>query len=105
MIARKTLAALVTAVAALSVLPGCAVTRGQSTVGEYVDDAGITTRIKARFAENKDVDATAIRVETLNGDVQLSGFAKSEQERKAAENLAWVTPGVKSVRNAIEVRM
>ena len=46
---------------------GCAVTRGQETVGAYVDDATITTKIKARFVDNKDVDASAISVETLNG--------------------------------------
>src|SRR5215207_7348682 len=37
---------------------GCAVTRGQETVGAYVDDATITTQIKSRFIENKDVDAS-----------------------------------------------
>jgi hypothetical protein len=39
---------------------GCAVTRGQSTVGEYVDDAAITTAVKAKMVENKSVDAGAI---------------------------------------------
>lgn len=104
MFARKTLVAVVTAVAALSVLPGCAVTRGQSTVGEYVDDATISTKIKAKFAENHAVDATAIKVETLNGEVILSGFAKSSDEKMTAEQLARDTKGVKSVKNALEVR-
>lgn len=88
---------------AFTVLPGCAVTRDQSTVGEYVDDAGITTRIKARFVENKQVDATSIHVETLNGVVQLSGFAKNQQERDSAESIARNTKGVKSVKNEISI--
>ena len=46
---------------------GCAVTRDQSTVGEYVDDATITTRVKAKFAEDPKVSAMAISVETLKG--------------------------------------
>jgi osmotically-inducible protein OsmY len=104
MIASKTLAAVVTAVAALAILPGCAVTRGQSTVGEYIDDTAITTAVKAHFVENKSVDAAAISVETLDGTVMLSGFAKSAEERNTAESIARKTKGVKGVKNQIVVR-
>ncbi|MBL8433764.1 MAG: BON domain-containing protein [Zoogloea sp.] len=83
---------------------GCAVTREQSTVGQYVDDASITTGVKARLAEDKTVSAMAIGVETLKGTVQLSGFARSAAERSQAEALARSTPGVVSVRNDIVVR-
>src|SRR5665647_1235485 len=76
---RTTLIAAMTAVVLLAT-PGCAVNRGQETVGAYVDDTGITTLIKSRFVENKQVDAASIRVETLNGTVMLSGFAKSSVE-------------------------
>lgn len=101
---RTTLAAIVTAVAALTVLPGCAVTRGQSTVGEYVDDTAITTAVKAKLVENKTVDASAISVETLNGEVMLSGFAKNAAERTTAETLTRDVRGVKAVKNQIVVR-
>jgi hyperosmotically inducible protein len=53
--------------ASLIALSGCAVTRGQESVGAYVDDAVITTNVKARFVDNKAVDAASIKVETLNG--------------------------------------
>lgn len=98
--------ALAAALAAttLIVLPGCAVTRGQSTVGEYIDDSTITTQVKARMVENKEVDATAISVETLNGTVMLSGFAKNAAEKAVAESIARKVNGVKSVRNEIAVR-
>jgi len=92
------------AAAALIALPGCAVTRGQSSVGEYIDDSTITTQVKARMVENKQVDAAAISVETLNGTVMLSGFAKSPTERAAAETIARGVNGVKSVKNEIAVR-
>lgn len=101
---RSTLAAILTAVAALTVLPGCAVTRGQSTVGEYVDDTAITAAVKAKFVDNKAVDASAISVETLNGEVMLSGFAKNAAERTTAETLARAVRGVKAVKNEIAVR-
>ena len=97
---------VVTALAALSLLAvsGCAVTRGQETVGAYADDTAITTAVKSRFVQNKEVDASSIRVETLNGTVMLSGFAKSDTERTTAESLAHKVNGVKSVKNQIAVR-
>jgi osmotically-inducible protein OsmY len=83
---------------------GCAVVRGQETTGAFVDDAAITTAVKARFVEDKTVAASAISVETLNGTVQLSGFAKSSAEKNQAENIARDVKNVKSVRNNIVVR-
>lgn len=86
------------------ILPGCAVSRGQETVGAYIDDAAITTGVKARFFEDKDVAGSSISVETLNGTVMLSGFAKSASERDNAERIARAVKGVKAVRNEIAVR-
>jgi osmotically-inducible protein OsmY len=100
---RRTLIAA-TVAALMLAAGGCAVTRGQETTGAYVDDAAITTAVKARFIENKDVDASSIGVETLNGTVMLSGFAKSSNEKATAEDVARKVSGVKSVRNAIVVR-
>jgi osmotically-inducible protein OsmY len=88
----------------LAVTSGCAVVRGQESVGAYVDDAAITTAIKAKMVEDKSVDAGAIKVETLNGTVMLSGFAKSGTEKAAAESIARSSKGVKSVQNNIAVR-
>jgi osmotically-inducible protein OsmY len=82
---------------------GCAVTRGQETVGAYIDDSAITTSVKARFVDNKQVDASSIRVETLNGVVQLSGFAKNATEKNMAESIARNVKGVKAVKNEISV--
>lgn len=97
---------LTTALAALVLIAasGCAVQRGQETVGAYVDDAAITTSVKARFIDNKDVDAGAIKVETLNGTVMLSGFAKTQDERMKAQDIAMKVSGVKTVKNEIAVR-
>lgn len=90
--------------AATIVTTGCSVVRGQETVGAYVDDATITTAVKAKFVEDKTVDAGAIKVETLNGTVALSGFAKSGAEKAQAEYLARNTKGVRQVRNNLAVR-
>jgi hyperosmotically inducible protein len=96
--------ALTLIAASLIALSGCAVTRGQETVGAYIDDTAITTAVKARFIDNKAVDAASIKVETLNGTVLLSGFAKNTLERTTAESVARGVGGVRSVRNEIAVR-
>ncbi|HSI54829.1 MAG: BON domain-containing protein [Ramlibacter sp.] len=83
---------------------GCSVIRGQETTGAYIDDAAITTSVKAKFIEDKSVDAGAIKVETLNGTVALSGFAKSNTEKAQAEFIARNTKGVREVRNNLTVR-
>jgi hyperosmotically inducible periplasmic protein len=86
------------------VTTGCAVIRDQETVGAYVDDATITTSIKTRMIEDRTVDAGAVKVETLNGVVSLSGFAKSSAEKAQAEFLARNTKGVREVLNHLVVR-
>lgn len=83
---------------------GCAVTEGQSSVGQYVDDATISARVKTRFASDDKVSATRIQVETLNGTVQLSGFAPTAAEKARAGELARTVPDVKAVKNNIVVQ-
>lgn len=97
---------LVAAAAAATVFTtgGCSVARDQQSVGSYIDDSTLTTRVKAKFAEDPTVSAMSISVETLKGTVQLSGFAKSAEEKSKAEVLARNTSGVQSVRNDIIVR-
>lgn len=100
----RPLAATAIAVATLFTATGCAVVRDQQSVGSYIDDATLTTRVKAKFAEDQTVSAMAISVETFKGVVQLSGVAKSATEKALAERLARETSGVVGVRNDIVVR-
>lgn len=100
---RATLALITSAFLLLSAT-GCAVTRGQESVGNYIDDSTITTQVKSRFIENKQVDAASITVETMKGTVMLSGFAKNSAERVMAESIARGVKGVVAVKNEISVR-
>ena len=100
---RTTLAVIISAVALLTTA-GCAVSRGQETVGAYVDDATITTQIKSRMLKDPAVAGTSISVETLKGTVVLSGFAKNGTERTTAEGIARNVNGVVLVKNEIVVR-
>ncbi|MEK7345356.1 MAG: BON domain-containing protein [Pseudomonadota bacterium] len=100
----KTFLASLAASLVLLAASGCAVSRGQETVGAYLDDTGITTLVKSRFFEDKDVAGSSISVETLNGTVLLSGFAKNALERNKAETIARGVKGVTSVKNEIVIR-
>ena len=54
--------------------------------------------------DSPNVAGTSISVETLNGTVMLSGFAKNDLEKSTAERIARDVNGVKSVKNEIAVR-
>src|SRR6476661_6183391 len=71
--------------------------------GAAVSDAAITTKVKAKFAADKQVSATNIHVDTDNGVVKLSGTAKSQDEAIKAADIAKATEGVASVDNSIQV--
>lgn len=83
---------------------GCSVIRGQQSASEYVDDATITANIKARMIESDTVNAGAVTVETLNGEVSLSGFAKDETEKARAGQIAANERGVSAVHNELVIR-
>jgi hyperosmotically inducible periplasmic protein len=99
----RVIAVSLLAASALMTLPACTVVRDQQPVGSYIDDATLTTRVKAKFAEDKTVSALAIKVETFKSVVQLSGVAKSGAEKAQAEKLAREVSGVTGVRNDIIV--
>ena len=80
---------------------GCAETRSP---GAHVDDESITTTVKARLVEDKSVDADAIQVETANGNVVLSGVARTPLEKSTAESIAMKVRGVRTVQNNVALR-
>jgi hyperosmotically inducible protein len=92
----------IVAIAALVMaLAGCA---GNRTVGERVDDAAITAKVKTRLATDPTAKAYQINVDTANGVVQLNGFVDSQDGKQAAERIARGVDGVTSVRNNLEIK-
>ena len=79
-------------------------TPGGRTAGEVVDDAGITTKVKAKLFNDPIVSGFAISVETFQGEVTLTGAVDSEKARKKAEELANSTHGVLKVNNLIKIK-
>jgi hyperosmotically inducible periplasmic protein len=83
---------------------GCASNKTHESTGQFVDDAAITTKVKAKFLEDPLVSGLRISVETYKGIVQLSGFANSRAEIKQAGALAQQVDDVQSVRNDIHLK-
>lgn len=83
-------------------IAGCAVVSGQETSGEYIDDATITTKVKASIINQMGLQG--IGVETMQNVVQLSGFVESEAIKAEAGQIARTTSGVRGVRNDLVVQ-
>lgn len=90
--------------ALLLALTACAQTSTSKSTGEYIDDATISTRVKARLIEDDQVKAREVNVETYRGVVQLSGFVATEAEAQRAVESARSVPGVQAVKNDIRIK-
>jgi len=84
-------------------LCGCDVLKGKQTTSQYVDDASITARAKAALVSDNRVSATDFNIDTYQGNVTITGVAKSAAEAQHAEADIRKVPGVKSVKNATRV--
>src|SRR5687768_9795521 len=67
---------------------GCAATDDDVTVGEAVDDAAITAKVKAALIDDDELDAAEINVNTREGIVQLLGTVDDRSDINRATNLA-----------------
>ena len=74
------------------------------TVGETIDDATITTRVKTALLNDPDVAGTRIDVDTTTGVVTLSGIVKSQAEADKAVAVARKIGGVKDVKSTLQVK-
>jgi osmotically-inducible protein OsmY len=82
---------------------GCQSMKGE-TLGENIDDASITTAIKAKLAEDRPATLTQIGVETTLRTVHLTGAVKDEFLRQRAAELAKSVKGVREVVNDITIQ-
>jgi hyperosmotically inducible protein len=82
---------------AFLLLVGGAVTAGERSTGEVIDDMIITTKVKSSLAADPQVSALAVDVDTADGIVSLTGVVESELQRQRAIQLAQGIEGVKRV--------
>ena len=92
------------AMAAYTLLSGCSATSTQESTGQYIDDVAITAKIKTAIFNAPLLKSTEINVETLKGQVQLSGFVSSQASVDQAVVLARGVAGVTSVQNDMRLK-
>jgi osmotically-inducible protein OsmY len=73
------------------------------SVGETIDDATITTRVKTALLNDPVVGGSRIDVDTFKGVVTLSGRVKTKDEEAKAIALARQTGGVTDVKSTLQV--
>ena len=92
-------AALVLAGLLAGPIAACSSTATRESTGEYIDDAAISTKVRAQLIGDKDLNLFQIDVTTYKGEVQLSGFVNSESIKAHAGTVAASVDGVKVVHN------
>jgi len=85
-------------------LGACAGGAHKQSTGDYIDDATISTKVKAALVQNPQTKAGQIEVETFKGVVQLSGFVASKAEASEAQRVAQSVAGVQRVENKLSIR-
>ncbi len=88
----------------LTAVIGCASDGNRQSTGEYVDDAWITSKVKAAMIKDDELKASEINVETYNGTVQLSGFVSDASDVNHASSVARGIKGVTNVKNDLQVK-
>lgn len=87
----------------LSLFVSCTTPAGRST-GQVVDDAAITTQVKADLLADKEVSGIAVSVETFKGEVVLTGAVDSWAQSHKAAQIARRVHGVTSVKNLLKIK-
>jgi hyperosmotically inducible protein len=71
----------------------------------FVKDSIITTKVKAKLAEEKMASLVNVKVDTdAKGAVYLSGNVKTQQEADKAVSIARGTDGVTSVMSKLKIK-
>ena len=83
--------------------PGPAERAGRA-IGEQLDDATLTAKVKTALLQAPDVKGMQINVDSDRGAVALSGFVESQTQIDRALQIAIATPGVREVHNKMTIR-
>jgi hyperosmotically inducible protein len=76
---------------------GYYIAKDKHSVGNYTDDAVITSKVKAKYLKDLVLKSFGISVSTNHGVVSLVGSVSNEETRQRAINIAMNTGGVKAV--------
>ena len=95
---------LIVGLALGSSLAACAQTATHESTGAYVDDASITTKVKAAILDDSSLKVLDIHVVTSKNVVRLSGFVDARPMINRASDVAGKVAGVTAVQNDLVVR-
>lgn len=76
---------------------------GQQSLGEIVDDASITARVKLALLSHRSTSALSTKIDTRNGVVTVFGKARNEAEKELVTKLITGITGVRGVNNRMTV--
>jgi len=103
MIRGKKIGVLALCTLLLTTLWSCQTPAGR-TAGMVIDDASITTQVKAELLNDKILTGLAISVSTFEGEVTLIGAVKTSEIKQYATGVAGSVAGVRGVKNLLKVR-
>ena len=83
---------------------GVSVSFDPRTVGMQIDDTIMQKNLIARLSLTEKRYFLLIQVEVLDGRIFLTGKVDEAEEKIKITKLAWETKGVRSVKNAIEIK-
>ena len=86
-----------------ALLSACQTPAGRSA-GEVVDDATITSEVKAKLLEDSVTKGIAITVQTFEGTVTLIGAVDNRDQVHRATQIARSVKGVKKVDNRLQLK-
>ena len=83
---------------------GVSISFDPRTVGMQIDDTLMQKNLIARLTLNEKKYFLYVQVEILDGRIFLTGKVDEPEEKIKITKLAWETKGVRSVKNAIEIK-
>ena len=83
---------------------GVSITFDPRTVGMQIDDTIMQKNLIARLTLTNKEYLFGIQVEVLDGRIFVTGKVDGPEEKIKVTKLAWETKGVRSVKNAIEIK-
>ena len=83
---------------------GVSITFDPRTVGMQIDDTIMQKSLIARLSLSEKKYFLSIQVEVLDGRIFITGKVDEPEEKIKITKLAWETRGIRSVKNAIEIR-
>lgn len=87
------------------VVPKSTFHNDRRSLGQISSDDLVEKAIRRRFAKSPHVVSSTIKVEVYESVALLSGYVRSEKEKKLANEIALFTDQVRSVVNNLDVRI